>query len=206
MTTNPRSGRRRHATRSAGITATAVAAVLLTGCGGSSTPGTASGQSTISTIAGDATGTSQVLPVTDNPITNDATAQTLKIDSVLVENNVDPDTGKAVDDHLEIAVSNTGTTELGGVEVFTTFKDPTAQQSESYYTKLPADFTIPAGGSRTVHFDNSGAIDHFPANKYSLYSTSTNAMDVTVMVSATGAAVQTATVKKDPGGAENPDE
>jgi hypothetical protein len=197
---------RRAAIRSAGVAAATVAAVLLAGCGGSSTSGSASGQSTTTTIAAGATDTSQVLPVTDNPIKNDATAATLKIDSVLVENNVDPDTGKAADDHLEIALSNTGTTELGGVEVFYTFDDPTAQQSESYYTKLPADFTIPAGGTRTVHFDNSGAVDHFPVNKFSLYSTSTNAMDVTVVVSAQGAAVQTATVKKDAGGAENPDE
>ena len=197
---------RRAAIRSAGVAAATVAAVLLAGCGGSSTSGSASGQSTTTTVAAGATDTSQVLPVTDNPIKNDATAGTLKIDSVLVENNVDPDTGKAVDDHLEIALSSTGPTELGGIEVFYTFEDPTAQQSESYYAKLPADFTIPAGGTRTVHFDNSGAPDHFPVNKFSLYSTSTNAMDVTVIVSAQGAAVQTATVKKDAGGAENPDE
>ena len=61
-------------------------------------------------------------------------------------------------------------------------------------------------GTRIAHFDNTGATDHFPVNKFSLYSTSKNAMDVTVIVSAEGAAVQTATVKKDAGGAENPDE
>ena len=189
MTSTSHTPRRRAVIRSAGVAVTAAAAVLLAGCGGSSTSGSASGQSTSTTVAtGGATDTSQVLPVTDNPITNDATAETLKIDSVLVENNVDPDTGKTAEDHLEIALSNTGTTELSGVEVFYTFEDPTAKQSESYYTKLPADFTIPAGGTRTVHFDNSGATDHFPVNKFSLYSTSKNAMDVTVIVSAEGAA------------------
>ena len=43
-------------------------------------------------------------------------------------------------------------------------------------------------------------------NKFSLYYTSKAALDVSVTVSATDAAVQTVTVKKDPGGAENPGE
>ncbi len=65
--------------------------------------------------------------------------------------------------------------------------------------------TVDAGGSRTIHFDSTGATDHFPVNKYSLYYTSTNAMDVTVEVSAQGAAPVTTTVAKDAGGAEVPD-
>jgi hypothetical protein len=56
-----------------------------------------------------------------------------------------------------------------------------------------------------AHFDNTGATDHFPVNKYSLYATSVNALDVEVIVSADGAAVQTATIQKDAGGAETPD-
>ena len=146
----------------------------------------------------------QILPVASNPITNNAAAQSLTIDSVLVENNVDS-TGKVTDDHLEIALSNTAGTELGGFEVFYTFTDPTASITESYYAKLPASFTIAAGGTRTAHFDNSGAPDHFPVNDFSLYKTSANALDVTVVVSATDAAPQTAMVTKDAGGAETAD-
>jgi hypothetical protein len=146
-----------------------------------------------------------VLPVAANPIVNNASAQTLAISSVLVENNADPTSGATVDDHLEIALKNTGSKELTGFEVYYSFTDPTAGTSESYYAKLPASFTIPAGGSRTVHFDNTGAPDHFPENQYSLYRTSKNALDVSVTVSANGAAVQTATVKKDAGGAEQAD-
>jgi hypothetical protein len=74
--------------------------------------------------------------------------------------------------------------------------------TENYYTALPADFTIPAGGTRTVHFDDTGATDHFPVNKFSLYYTDTNALDVTVTASAQGVKVQTATITKDEGGAE----
>jgi hypothetical protein len=139
-----------------------------------------------------------------NPINNTSTVQSLKIDSVLVENNVDA-SGATADDHLEIALSNTGATDLGGVEVFYTFTDPTTAVAENYYTKLPSDFTVPAGGKRIVHFDDSGAPDHFPVNKFSLYYTNTNAMDVNVVVSAKGAAVQTATIQKDAGGAEAAD-
>ena len=64
---------------------------------------------------------------------------------------------------------------------------------------------IPAGGSRVIHFDSTGTPDHFPVNKFSLYYTSINQLDVTVEVSATGAAVQTTTLQKDAGGAEVPD-
>jgi len=145
-----------------------------------------------------------VLPVRNNPITNTSTVEALVIDSVLVENNEDP-SGVAVDDHLEIALSNTGATDLSNLEVFSTFTDPTAGTSESYYTDLPSSFTVPGGGSRVVHFDNTGAADHFPVNEFSLYATSVNALDVEVIVSADGAAVQTATVQKDAGGEETPD-
>lgn len=177
------------------------AGVALAACGGSSSNAPTTGAPSAST-GSDA----QVLPVTDNPITNTSTVEALKIDSVLVENNVDPATGADAADHLEIALQNTGSTDLANVEVFTTFTDPTTNTSESYYARLPASFTIPAGGTRIAHFDDTGAVDHFPVNRYSLYATSTNALDVSVTVSAEGAAVQTATVQKDAGGAENPGE
>jgi hypothetical protein len=190
--------------RARGAAAVLIAAGLgLAACGGSS-----GGSGATTTTPADGTATTvaggPVLPVTANPITNTATAQTLVIDSVLVENNVDA-AGAAVDDHLEIALSNTGSADLTNVEVFYTFTDPTAGTSESYYAHLPSSFTIPAGGSNVVHFDNTGAANHFPANQYSLYATSTNALDVKVVVSADGAAVQTVTVQKDAGGAEAPD-
>jgi len=187
----------------------AAAALLLAGglvlaaCGGSGS-GSPSGTNAAGNSAATTTpGGGQVLPVTDNPITNTATDQTLTIDSVLVENNEDAD-GNAVDDHLEIAVSNTGTADLSGFEAFYTITDPTAGASESYYADL-SGFVVPAGGTGTIHFDNTGATDHFPVNQYSLYYTSTNALDLEVQISAQGAAIQTATVQKDAGGAEVPD-
>lgn len=181
-----------------------VAAVVLTGCGGGTTPSSTppAGQTAGST-APPAAG-SPVLPVKTNPISNNSTVQALKIDSVLVENNVDS-TGNAASDHLEVALTNTGTTELTAFEVYYTFNDPKKSISESYYAKLPETFTIAAGGHRVVHFDNTGATDHFAVNDFSLYYTDTNALDVTVEVSAFDTATQTATIKKDAGGAEAAD-
>ncbi|MCZ3387302.1 MAG: hypothetical protein LH630_10155 [Actinomycetia bacterium] len=185
-----------------------VAGIALSGCSSSPTPAATPTGST-SNAGGNPTAvttdSSQVLPVQSNPIKNDATAQTLKIDSVLVENNVNPSDGSAVDDHLEIALSNTGSKTLTGFEIFYTFTDPTAKTSESYYAQLPPSFTISTGEARVAHFDNTGEPDHFPSNKYSLYATSKNGLDVSVTVSAAGAAEQTATVKKDPGGDEQAD-
>ncbi len=203
MTNSSRSIRR----RLAGVAL--VGGIALAACGGGSSSNSSADSTSTTAPAGapsDTSGgsTAEVLPVNSNPIDNTATAADLKIDSVLVENNVDA-AGKAVDDHLEIALTNTGSTELAGFEVYYTFTDPTASLTESYYTKLPDSFTIAAGESRVVHFDNSGATDHFPANKFSIYSTSVNELDVEVQVSAQGAKVQTATVKKDAGGAETPD-
>lgn len=171
--------------------------IALAGCGPSS-PNMTSGNG--------AAPPAPVLPVADNPIANRSTVQSLALESVLVENNVDPISGKAAADHLEIALRNSGSTTLATFEVFYSFSDPTAKVVENYYAKLPDSFTIPAGAASVVHFDDTGAPGHFPVNKYSLYYTSKNALDVSVTVSAAEAAVQAVTLKKDAGGAENPGE
>lgn len=173
---------------------------LLAACGGG-TSNTSNNAATPSTSNAAPT-PGAVLPVDTNPITNTATADGLIIDSVLVENNVDPTTGKGASDHLEIALTNTGATDLTGFEIYYTFADTKTSATENYYFKLPADFTIPAGGARTAHFDDAGSPDHFPANKFSLYYTDTNALTVTVTVSAKDVKAQTTTITKDAGGAE----
>lgn len=181
----------------------AVSTLALSGCGGSSSPNATSAAGSgvsASTFTG-----KQVLPVKANPIKNTSTAQTLKIASLTVENNVDPATKKVAPDHLEIALQNTGKTPLSGFEVYYTFTDKVTKASESYYTKLPANFSIPAGGASTINFDNSGKPNHFPVNKFDIYHTSKNALKVAVEVSAAGAAPQTNTVNKAAGGAETAD-
>lgn len=186
--------------RRAAIAAAALTAALSLACC-ANTPNTTTAPSAGSTPA--AAG-GQVLPVATNPIQNNSTVDALTIDSVLVENNVDA-TGKTVDDHLEIAVTNTGPAALTNFEVFYSFADQTTQANENYYLALPATFTVSPGASRTIHFDNTGAPDHFPVNSYSLYATSKNQLDVSVTVSATDAKPVTATITKDAGGYEQAD-
>ena len=140
----------------------------------------------------------------ENPIRNTSTVATLKVESVRVEDNLDA-AGKGVSDHLEVTLRNTGPTPLSGVEFFSTFTDAKTKVTESYYVRLPDSFTIPAGASRVAHFDNSGLVDHFPVNKFSIFYTSKNALDGSVVVSATGAATQTMTFTKPAGGAEAAD-
>lgn len=197
------------------LAVSAVSALALSACGGSSSPsaptaagGAASSAPTAAGAAGGSTSSGasgQVLPVKTNPIKNTSTAQTLKITGVMVENNVDPSTKKAVPDHLEIALKNDGSAALSGFEVYYTFTDKVTKATESYYTKLPVSFTIPAGGATVINFDNSGQPNHFPVNKFDLYHTSKNALTVAVEVSAAGAAPQTSTVDKAAGGAETAD-
>lgn len=215
---SPRTQRTHRQRISAGMLAAALTVGgggVLAACGGSTTAATtptttastdaSSGDTTADAAQAAASSTAaQVLPVDTNPITNTATTQAFTIDSVLVENNEDGN-GNAVDDHLEITITNTSNTDLGGFEVFYTYDDPTDGITESYYSLLPTDFTIAGGATRVIHYDNTGAPDHFAVNAFSLYYTDVNALDVTVEVSATGAAPQTATVQKDAGGAEVPD-
>jgi hypothetical protein len=146
-----------------------------------------------------------ILPIAANPITNSSTAPGLAITQVLVENNVDPATGSDAPDHLEIALRNDSGAELSGFVVYYEITDLTTGAREGYCSALNG-FTIPAGGERAAHFDNTGAADHFPDNEFSLYHQSLNEMQVDVTVSAAGVAPQTASVTKEAGGAENPDE
>jgi hypothetical protein len=146
-----------------------------------------------------------ILPIDSNPINNTSTASGLTIVEVLVENNVDPATGGDAPDHLEIKLRNDSESELSGFVVYYEITDLVTGAKEGYCSEL-AGFTIPAGGERVVHFDNTGATDHYPDNEFSLYHSSINEIQVDVTVSATGVAPQTASVKKDAGGDENPDE
>lgn len=196
--TRPNNTVKRTARAALATGAAATVLALAAGCGNTSTGSTGN---VSRPSAGDVTA---VLPVQSNPIKNTSTNQAVIIQGVFVENNVD-ESGKAVDDHLEIAVTNSGTADLTSFEVYYTITDPTTSDTENYYTQLPTSFSIAAGASRAVHLDNTGATDHFPVNQYSPYFTDTNALDVEVEVSAVDSAPQTAKVTKDAGGAEEAD-
>jgi hypothetical protein len=172
------------------------AALILGGC--ASTP------SSPARGASDKPSAAMVLPVTSDPIVNTATAATLSITDATVENNVDPATNKAIADRLQLTLKNTGTTALTGFEVYYEMTDAKAGKKEGYYQKLTG-FTIPAGQQSTVSFDNGTGPGHYPENTFSVYRTSTNEVDFTVQVSATGAKIATGTAKKSPGTGEKVD-
>lgn len=177
------------------LAAMVITAVLASGCGGGETasPSNGSGEA--------ASASTRVLPVAKNPISNTSTAAGLTITKALVENNVSATTGKAVDDHLEVALKNTSAKSLDQIGVYYRISDPKKGTSEGYYTKLDG-FAIKPGASRVVHFDETGANNHYPVNKYSLYYTDKHALVVDVMASSPGAKPSTFTVKKDAAGAE----
>ncbi len=145
-----------------------------------------------------------VLPVTSNPIVNTATALTLEISYAAVEDNIDPATGNAIDDRLQLTLKNTGTTPLTGIEVYYEMTDVVTGQMEAYYQKLNG-LSIPAGQETTVYFDNTTDPGHYPENQFSLYRSSTNEVDFAIQVSATGAQIATATAVKATGTGEKVD-
>lgn len=139
----------------------------------------------------------------DNPIVETSTTVGFKIDNILVENNVDA-SGKIAPDHLELKVTNTGTSDLSDFDIYYTMKDLTTNDVQAYYRTLPG-FTLKVGETTALHFDNSGNAGHFSVNPNSMYFTSQNKRLVEVTLHAKGFAPQTAQVNKDAGGNETAD-
>ena len=135
-----------------------------------------------------------------NPIEESAVQVGFSIDSILVENNVNPSGGDAPD-HLELQVTNTTSETLTSFDMFYRITDTSTGDQQSYYQQLPG-FELRAGETRHVHVDNGTGTDHFAVNPNSLYYTSANQLDVAVTLHAPGWAPQTADVKKDAGDAE----
>ena len=127
-----------------------------------------------------------------------------KINSILVENNVDEATGKDASDHLEIFLQNMTTKDISDFTVYYEYKDQVDGSIQSY--KLLANgFILPANGTKSIHIDISGKSGHFRANPNSSYYQNINPKDVTVIVNAKGYQAQELMVKKDKGGSEMAD-
>ena len=135
-----------------------------------------------------------------NPIQESSITTGFSISGLLVENNTDAD-GADVADHLEFKVSNTTASDLTDFDIFYTITDETTGTVQSYYRTLPG-FTVKSGEIKNIHFDNTGQSDHFSVNPNSAYYTDVNALTLDVTLHASGFAVQTASIAKDPAGAE----
>lgn len=191
-----------------------ITALAITGCSSTSSSSTgaapaasAPAATAPAASAPAASGTSAsgpVLPVTSNPINTSGTATTLEITQAAVEDNVDPATGQAIDDRLQLTLKNTGTTPLDGVEVYYEMTDIVTGQTEAYYQKLDG-LSIPAGQETTVYFDNQAGPGHYPENQFSIYRSSTNEVDFAIQAAANGAKVATATAVKATGTGEKVD-
>jgi hypothetical protein len=137
-----------------------------------------------------------------NPITNTATQTGFKIVSITVENNVDPTTGKPVNDNVEIKLQNLTQANLTGFEVYYTVTDSITHQKEGYYKKL-SNYTLAPGSTQTVQLDNGTGTGHYGLNTNGIYFKSNNMLTFNVIVSSKGYASVTSQATRSAGGAEN---
>lgn len=144
---------------------------------------------------------SAVLPINGNPIVNDSTVPGLSVSYAAVEDNVDPATGAALSDQLELTIRNDSTQPATGLEVFYTMTDVTTRQQESYYQNL-GSLSVAAGAETTIYFDNGSEPGHYPENTFSIYRSSSNQVDFTIEVSAQNLATANATATKGVGSGE----
>ncbi|MHB9149224.1 MAG: hypothetical protein ACYC33_03935 [Thermoleophilia bacterium] len=137
----------------------------------------------------------------DDPIVENATAAGFKIDSIILENNVDSG-GADVSDHLELVVTNTGAADLGeGFELYYTLTDTVTGDVQSFYLPLNG-FTLKAGESVHLNVDDGALPGHFRMDPNSSFFTGQNKLDVKATLHAPGFAPQTAGAQKDAAGAE----
>ena len=194
------------------ITAVMIAGgVLLAGC--SSTASSTSGSAKLSAAIAAASASpgatpsssaALLLPVKADPIVNPSTSPVLQITQALAENNVDPATGTAIGDRLQLTLHNSGATALTGFEVYYTMTDVVTKATERYYQRLDG-LSIPAGATTTVFFDGKSGAGHYAENQFSIYRSSRNQVDFAIEVSAKGAKLATATAVKSKGTAEKVD-
>lgn len=132
----------------------------------------------------------------ENPINETSTtALPIKIKDARVEDN-------ATADHLEITVTNIGPDELKNFDIYYTVTDKVDNKKEAYYQKLDG-FTIKAGETKTLHFDNNLKVaGHYPGNMNGLYGTSKNELFFDVLLHSTNYQPCSFQVKKAKGTAE----
>ena len=126
----------------------------------------------------------------------------LKINKVLVENNIDPITKKCTSDHLEIFAANTTNNPISDLTLY--YKDTNnsgAVAPQSYIISLKW-LTLQPNKETSIHIDTSWKPGHFRANPNSMYYMDRHWQTFKVILNAKWFNAVTKIVKKDPGGAE----
>jgi len=126
----------------------------------------------------------------------------LKINKILVENNVDPITKKGISDHLEVFVTNTSNSPIPNLTLY--YKDIDNSGTvvpQSYIINLKWLILKP-NKKTSIHVDLSWKPGHFRANPNSMYYLDKNGQTFEVTLNAKWFNAVTKTIKKDPGGPE----
>ena len=139
-----------------------------------------------------------------NPLDMTGAPAPFAIKEALVENNYDYAAKKDATDHLELLVTNSGSTDLSGFSIYYSITDADTGKVEGTFRKLDG-FSVPAGGEARIHFDDGAMAGHFRANPNSIYITSEAAKTVSFVLKADGFAPVSVDVAKDKGGAEAAD-
>jgi hypothetical protein len=121
-----------------------------------------------------------------------------------VEDNIDEITKKSAEDHLELNIKNTSKSDLISLSAYYTINDEGTGKMEGYLIPLKG-MMIASGKTAIVHFDDTKLSGHFRANPNSSYTRSIAAKVFSIEVTAAGFAPVKLVIKKDAGGAEQPD-
>ena len=193
----------KHSSKSLAVLGAAALVATLAACSAptGASPSASSATDAATAISADS---NIVLPVDANPIANQAAHPDLAVVSAAVEDLVDPSTGQAIDDRLMLTLKNNGSSDLSNLEVYYKMTDAVTGASESYYQALTG-FTLAAGAEDYVYFDNKTDPGHFPENQFSLFRSSVNQVDFTIMVSADQSGIAQATTFKSEGTGEKVD-
>ena len=139
-----------------------------------------------------------------NPITMTGAAAPFAINEAIVENNYDPVAKADATDHLELLVTNPGTTPLTWFQIYYSITDIDSGKVEGTLRKLDG-FEVPAGGEARLHLDDAAIAGHFRTNPNGIYVTSQAAKTFSVTLAMDGFAPVTVEIAKDAGGAEAAD-
>ena len=105
------------------------------------------------------------------------------------------------DDHLEIALKNTGSADIALQDGTITISDKVSSGKEVYYVDL-GGFVLKAGSKTVLHFDNGTAPGHFPGNVNGLYRTATEGLTFDIVLHSRGFQPLALQTEKAPGAAE----